>query len=480
MKKRLLTNEIMKTSLKNSVDCAGSVGNLLDAVYRECRTILSPGAKVVVAVSGGGDSVALVMLLVGLQKKLKIKSLAVAHVNHNLRGKESRADELYVRTLADTHHLHYHLKKLNPQKRQHESIEAWARRERYAFFLAIKQKFSYDYIVTAHTADDQAETIYMRLERGCALYGLRGILPLRSDGVVRPLLALSGKELRAWLIGQNIAFCEDSSNGQTHFTRNRIRQYLLKQPQRFRAQLNSIARNAQAVWPRIEKDINCWKRQFVLSDTNGSFAVDKKGFSETIASEALAYLFRIHGIEFDERHHHSVFINIKRHSGLFLLPDCWCYYPTKTSVVFQKKPAVIDAEKRDKKVWQLPVPGKVFLAEKQLELQSKFIKTINRKNLVSNDKSTVIIDGNTIDQKSLIVRNAYKSDTFTPLGSKNEQNIMQYLKKQGISLFERSTIKVVTQRDNRIIWVVGVQIGEQFKITLESTRLIKFISKVLV
>ena len=196
------------------------------------RDLIKAGDRVAVAVSGGADSVALLLLLLELRPELGIV-LSVAHVNHKLRGAESDGDEWFVAELAGAHELELMAKSSPVTGRG--SIEAAARKLRYEFFRELVRSGKAATIATGHTLDDQAETVLLRIFRGTGIRGLAGIYPrlsLENDGrtcgaVVRPLLGLRREEIREFLHDRGQAWREDSSNNDPAFLRNKVRMGVL-------------------------------------------------------------------------------------------------------------------------------------------------------------------------------------------------------------------------------------------------------------
>ncbi len=183
-----------------------------------------PGERVGVAVSGGADSVALLLVLVELSKRLGIE-LGVVHLNHGLRGAQSDADERFVRELAERLELPFHARRAALDESR--NLEAAGRQARYAFFEELIADRTFDRIATGHTRSDQAETVLFRLMRGAGTAGLAGILPTREPGIIRPLIEIERAEIVRWLRERGAAWREDASNLDTRFARNRIRHELL-------------------------------------------------------------------------------------------------------------------------------------------------------------------------------------------------------------------------------------------------------------
>lgn len=181
--------------------------------------MICPGDRVVCAVSGGADSVALLFALYLLKDKLSI-ILEAAHFNHGLRGEESDRDEVFVRELCAGYGIPCYVGRgvVTPGKK---GLEAAARDARYAFFRTLDGK-----IATAHTADDNAETVLMHLVRGTGLKGLGGIMPVNGS-VIRPLLTVSREDVLVFLQEYHLSFVEDSSNQTDDFLRNRLRHHVM-------------------------------------------------------------------------------------------------------------------------------------------------------------------------------------------------------------------------------------------------------------
>ena len=200
--------------------------HLLEHVQKE--RYLLPGDRVGVAVSGGADSVALLLLLLALREKLGIV-LSVVHFNHKLRGKACHADEKFVAKLAAKHGLEFHSASTDvakKAKKERANLEDAARRARYDYFRSLVESGACARIAVAHTADDQAETVLAHLLRGTGLTGIGGIHPMAGP-VIRPLLKVRRAELRAYLRARKQLWREDATNRDMQRMRARIRKKLL-------------------------------------------------------------------------------------------------------------------------------------------------------------------------------------------------------------------------------------------------------------
>src|ERR1700747_131367 len=192
------------------------------------REMMRPGDRGGGAVSGGADSVALLLLLLELRAKLGVV-LSVVHFNHKLRGKASDADEKFVAKLAAKHGLEFHSASVcvaKKAKKERVNFEDAARRARYDYFRSLVESGTCTKIAVAHTADDQAETVLAHLLRGTGLAGLGGIHPVAGP-VIRPLLGIHRSQLRRFLRAHKQTWREDATNRDTKRMRARIRRKLL-------------------------------------------------------------------------------------------------------------------------------------------------------------------------------------------------------------------------------------------------------------
>ena len=227
-------------------------GNLTERVLKTIRNyeMLKSGDTVLVAVSGGPDSVFLLQALDHLKTKLKLKKLVVCNLDHGIRGKESSEDSLFVKKITEDLNLGFIHKKIDLSKKRPKklSTEEIAREERYKFFNDAARKVKAGVVATGHTLDDQAETILMRIIKGASLKGIIGISPVREEGslkIIRPLFELEKGEIERHLDERGLEYRVDSTNAEPIYFRNVIRRdiipYLEKYNPRLKRALCSLA-----------------------------------------------------------------------------------------------------------------------------------------------------------------------------------------------------------------------------------------------
>jgi tRNA(Ile)-lysidine synthase len=226
------------------------------------REHLHPGDRLCVAVSGGADSVSLLLTVHQLKADLGV-GLSATHVHHGLRGPEADADLAFVEALCARLDIPLHIHHVSvPDRVQQtgESTEEAARNLRYAFFDTLLASGEADSILTAHTLDDQAETVLLKLLRGAWTDGLGAIHPIvrrKTGTILRPLLSVRRSEIESFLKQENQPWREDATNAETIYTRNRVRHQLLPLLREFNpgidrtlANLSELARNDEAHWQR--------------------------------------------------------------------------------------------------------------------------------------------------------------------------------------------------------------------------------------
>ena len=252
--------------------------------------MIQPGDHVICAVSGGADSVALLFAMYLLRDKLRI-ALEAAHFNHNLRGDESQRDEEFVRQLCDRLDIPLHVGtgRIEAGKK---GLEAAARDVRYAYLLSLGGK-----VATAHTANDNAETVLMHLVRGTGLRGLGGIAPVNGR-LLRPMLNVTRYEVMAFLEEYNLSYVEDSSNHTDQFMRNRLRHIVMPL---LEAENPRLAENLSAMAMRLRKDNQLLEE--LAQDSATANITELRALPESLRNRVIVNFLKNGGVSEPEAEH---------------------------------------------------------------------------------------------------------------------------------------------------------------------------------
>lgn len=250
--------------------------------------MIRPGDTVIAAVSGGADSVALLFAMYLLKDSLGI-ALEAAHFNHGLRGEESDRDVEFVRSLCGRYDIPFHLGSGSVRAGE-KGLEAAARDARYAYFATLSGK-----IATAHTADDNAETVLMHLVRGTGLKGLGGIAPVRGN-LIRPMLGIQRQEVLEFLEEYHLSFVEDSSNRTDAFLRNRLRHHVMPL---LRKENPRLAENLSAMALSLREDETALE---TLTVTEPDAEV-LRGVPAAVRSRSIAAFLKRNGVKEPEAEH---------------------------------------------------------------------------------------------------------------------------------------------------------------------------------
>ncbi len=446
-------------------------------VFNFCHNYGIKSCKLLLAVSGGCDSIALFHLFNLMKKRLQISEIGVAHVNHNLRYKESEQEAEFVSCLSNREGFRFHIKELNGKNIYDTGVEQWARDERYRFFKELKLKYSYDFIATGHTMDDQAETVLMRIVRGSGTAGLCGIRTVRDDTIIRPLINLQRKKLKIWLKQRGHTWREDSSNADLHYSRNRIRHIVI--PLLIQHEANAVEYLAKlADYMQIQNRflkhfINKWIDNNVIEDEPERFVLKKNRYTDKdyLAAESVAELFRKHNIPFDKRHIHLFLKETKRTTGCFLLKKGWRFYPDINNIT-----VLSGDRKRDKRQknfsCRLKIPGTTVCSDAGYRFLIKLQP--HEHNSLNYDTLNMIVY---LDYQALgtevTFRTIQKTDIFQPLGAKKKINIINFLNKRMINSFYRSTVGVLTEKSGAIVWIPGVEVSHAYRVSSTTRTVVK-------
>jgi tRNA(Ile)-lysidine synthase len=465
----------------------------------EEQGLLRAGDRVGVAVSGGADSVALLLLSLELRARLGVV-LSVVHFNHKLRGKVSEADARFVEKLALKHGLAFHVGQADVKakaRRDKNNLEDTARRARYEFFTTLVVAERLDKIVVAHTMDDQAETVLAHILRGTGLAGLSGIHPV-VEHVVRPLLAVRRAELRAYLRGKKQTWREDVTNCDVTKMRARIRKKLLpileKQFQpavvQHLATLAELAREDEAFLGGLVRD--CIARCVVRGSGTAKIATSellhfsgKKDFATENTERAEKSLgisgrmvrrivkeIKPRAGQLGAEHVRAVLELAERgENGKRLrLPGEVCVLREHDALIFSaaEDKAPSSGRKGDAFERAINLDGKendVCVPELSCVFRIKVIDWPAKRG--ETTKSESVLDRDAL-RSPVMLRNWRPGDRFQPLGHRNAHKLKRLLNRKHIDLKEREAWPVLTSGEV-LVWVRGFPVGAQFAAS-ERTR----------
>jgi len=322
--------------------------------------MLQPGDRVVCAVSGGADSMALLWAFYLLKEKLQI-TLTAAHFNHHLRGAESDRDEEFVKTFCHDYGIDF-VSGSGQVVAGSKGLEAAAREARYSFLRSLPGK-----IATAHTADDNAETLLMHLVRGTGLKGLGGITPVNGP-LIRPMLEITRTEVLAFLEEYSIPFVEDSSNGGDDFLRNRLRHHvmpLLKQENPV------LSQNLSAMAQRLRQDEAALEA--VARERNTNRVSELRNLEPGIRSRILTQMLLDAGVREPEAAHIRALEKLLQSQR----PSAKAFFPGGVVIARNYDTLDVCGEETEIAVQKLKCPGTTELPELGLRVLCEPNKTAN-------------------------------------------------------------------------------------------------------
>jgi tRNA(Ile)-lysidine synthase len=464
----------------------------VDRTFRIYRMVQT-GDAVLVAVSGGADSVALVNILLELAPKYSLR-MAIAHLNHCLRGQESDRDQAFVASLAKQLELPVYIGREDVRryrKRHHLSLEDAARQVRYRFYDSIAAKYGYGKIALGHHGDDNAELVLMNLLRGSGPLGLSGITPVRDNKIVRPLIHLRRSEIMDYVAVKKLDYVTDSSNRDLKFHRNKIRARLIPQLKngynpKLIDSLNRLTAivGAEEAW--IEDLIQpIYEKAIVFKEKN------KLGLSiaelnqqpvavrrRLIRKAILGVKGNLRRITFAHVESACQLTQIGPTYGLLDLPDrIGIRRDTNDLTIFKEglnrrspdRAAVLSQTHPYE--YRLSAPGKIFIEEADVHIRFSEIPKAQLSDLDLSGHRIAFFDMDRITFP-LVIRNFRPSDRFSPLGLDGNQKLKKFFIDHKISRFDRAKCPIVLSQ-HRIIWVAGHRLDNFAKLSPQTRRILK-------
>jgi tRNA(Ile)-lysidine synthase len=428
------------------------------------------GARVLVAVSGGSDSVALLHILQVLEQQGELVVAGIGHFNHQLRGADADADEQFCRDAAAAERVPIVVGRADVADlatRSGRSIEDMARSARYQFLADASEQLRADAIAVGHSLDDQAETFLLRLIRGAGARGLAGIRP-RADKVVRPLLEISRADLRTYAAQHRLAFREDATNADVGIPRNRVRLELIPALQGYSPAIVTILAREAALAREDEEYL-----QRTAIEVGDSIVLrSKRGVeleAEAIRALPPALASRVARLAL-EATAAGRFIGFQHIDRLLELAGA----PEGASVAL---PGGVATRRGGRIVlgtaaplpfsnsfrFPLSIPGEVALTG--WAVSAERVEDAAGVQAPPARGGMAVVPADPL-HFPLAVRTRRRGDRFRPLGMGGRgRKLQDFLVDRKVSRTERDHLPLVVDCDDRIVWVVGESVAEDFRIT---------------
>ena len=426
--------------------------------YINEKGLFMPENKILLAVSGGIDSVAMLQCF----KDAGVYNFGVAHCNFGLRGEESDEDELFVKKLAKRAKVtfHSHFFETDAFANQEKiSIQMAARQLRYTWFEKLKEAYGYDYIATAHHRNDSLETVLFNLVKGTGIAGLHGISP-KSGDIVRPLLFADKEAILDFVAEKQLSWREDSSNESVKYSRNIIRHEVVPVLKKINPDLEN---SFQHTVDRIQQVEALYDKTI---ESLAAKAVEKKGKdvyidlgllkSEDIGSAMLWELIKPYGFNYVQAK--EIFERLFDGAGKIF--DA----PTYRLNIDREHLILSPSQLGDF------FPSPIQLGQKTYEnenLALNFATVTSEGFKITSNKKTAALDFELL-KFPLELRKWQRGDVFFPLGMKQKKKLSDFMIDEKIPLNLKERVFVLTS-EGKIVWVIGYRLDDRFKIT-ENTK----------
>ena len=401
--------------------------------------------KVLVALSGGADSVALLRVLTDLGYTCEC-----AHCNFHLRGEESNRDEKFVRTLCDEHNIPLHIKHFETNsyaKEKQISIEMAARELRYEWFEELRKETGATVIAVAHHRDDSVETFLLNLIRGTGINGLKGI-QTKNGYIVRPLLETSREDILNYLDYLKQDYVTDSTNLQDEYMRNKIRLNLLPMMKDMNPSIMESIQNTAEKLAEAANIYNQNRKEILKTSiqiTSDGYMLPIRTILEDTAPQSLLHEW-LSPVGFNSSQIKDIHQSLKNEqSGKLFISNKWELLRDRDFLILQPK-------QKEENIPKISI--------ETIEIDNDFI-LLKDKNIACLDADKVALP--------LEIRKWKKGDKFVPFGMKGQKKVSDYLTDKKFSLFQKEK-QYVACCEGEIVWLVGERSDERYKITERTQR----------
>ena len=459
---------------------------MLDQVRATIRKycMFAPADRVLVGVSGGPDSVALVHVLKALAGELQLQ-LFIAHLNHCFRGKESEEDADFVCRLAEDLGLPAQVESRDVAGYAEESnlsAQAAAREVRYRFFQDAAEKFNCSKLATGHNANDQAETVLLHFLRGSGLAGLGGIPPVRDTWVVRPLIEIHRSEIEKYCTDNGLSSRLDRSNMKTVYTRNRLRLELMPLLQaEYNSNLVETLVRTGEIMRKEEKFLTelteRMYEQLSPDRKDGEISFNLDEFSK-LPEAMQARIIRSAWGKLTGTGHNLGFVHIS--AALDILrcgqTGSTLNLPMGVSVSksYKKFSLLVSTFRGEVEDFQheLIIPGLTYIPETGETISAELVDegTNALPEKLQADEAMIDLDKVSLP---LTVRNRKQGEVFRPIGCGGSKKLKKFLIDSKVLRFERDRLPILVTADDQVVWIAGLRADQRWLITPETKRALK-------
>jgi tRNA(Ile)-lysidine synthase len=414
-------------------------------------------SRLLVACSGGLDSVSLAHLLIDLNCEI-----ALAHCNFSLRGAESEADESFVVELAESLSIPVFTETFDTKAYaddQKLSVQMAARELRYKWFAEILESFKYEYLLTAHHANDNLETFLINLSRGSGLRGLTGI-PQQNEKIIRPLLPFTRDTILEYAKTNKIYWREDSSNASADYLRNKIRHDVVpaleEVSENFQESVITTQKNLKASQDLVD-DYLTLVYNLVVTETADGYAIATQKLKELPNTEALLFgLLQSFGFTAWK----DIIKLLDAQSGKQIFSDTHRLLKDRDRLLLT---GIISEADRE-----ITIDEETTGIEHPISLRFSIVEKIGQTN-----SKTAYLDRQKLSYP-LLLRKWQEGDSFQPLGMKGKKKLSKFFKDEKLSLVAKEKMRVLCSKD-QIVWIVGMRPDDRFKVTEKTREILKIV-----
>lgn len=429
--------------------------------YIKKNALFTKEDKILLAVSGGKDSVLMVQLF-----KLAGYRFSIAHCNFNLRGDEAQRDEAFVKLLAANLAVPFHVVHFDTKayaEKHQVSTQMAARDLRYAWFEEIRQTEKYDFIALAHHQNDSIETLLLNLTRGTGISGMHGILPKRGK-LVRPLLFLTRVDIDHLVEEHDISFVEDSSNGSTKYARNKIRLQVIPQLREINPNLeHTFAQNIVrfAETEEVLQQVIAQTRAMLMEEKGEEIYLSIEKI-KALRPQKLLFFELLNPYHFTSAVVDEILSSLTKQSGT-------SFYSHSHRVTINREDVIISVlpKQQDQLVLIHPTDLNISIGGQVISL------LYTDSAVVENDPNKAFVD---LDKLifPLVVRFRQDGDKFMPLGMKQFKKLSDFLIDEKVPLPKKGKVPLLLNGNGEMIWVAGLRQDNRYKVSTTTKKVAIF------